>query len=111
MSQHYYSTFYQEKPILITMGWDRPLGYFFMTIEDEEKKSRGEEDYLIYSNLDEEEDRMAYQPSLHHYQGVLKKLGIDLPAYILDEVYDDALENIGNKTVWHNPRHFMSEFI
>lgn len=90
MSQHYYPTFYQGRPILITIGWDKPLGYFFMTIEDEEKRENGQEDYIIYSNLDEEKESMAYPTSLHHYQSILKKLDIYFPDYILHEVYDDA---------------------
>ena len=109
MSQHYYPTFYQERPILITIGWDRPLGYFFMTIEDEGKRGRGEEDYIIYSNLDEKKDIMAYPTSLHHYQSILKKLDIHFPAHTLHEVYSDALENVGNKTVWYSPHHLIRE--
>ncbi len=104
MSQHYYSTRMDETTILITLGWDRPLRYFFMTIENEEKRARGEEDYMIYSNLDQDN---AFPTWITSYQEVLKSMGIELPAYIFDEVIDDAFENVGSKVVWHNPRNWL----
>jgi len=49
MSQHYFETTYANRPVTVTLGWDRPLGHFFMFIE---KNDAAEDEVeILYSNL------------------------------------------------------------
>ncbi|HHF0534559.1 TPA: hypothetical protein ACPHXL_003520 [Vibrio alginolyticus] len=95
MSRHYFKTEYQGKAITILMGYDRPLGGFFMVIED----SGQEDDEYIYSNLNEE---IAHPKSLEPYCAKLEQLGIFVPAEMLMEIEADGDALMGNKDVYHS---------
>lgn len=95
MSQHFYNTNHNGKPISVLMGWDKPLQGFFMVIED--KTSKGDD--FIYSNLED--------PSLAQVGGLaqtiepfvnkLNELGIAVPIEMLECVEMDGIFNVGNK--------------
>ena len=52
MSQHYFSTTYQDRPITVLAGWDRPLSQHFMVIEhDDADDDTSDKDIYLYSNL------------------------------------------------------------
>ena len=95
MSRHYYKTQYQEKPIIVMMGYDRPFNGFFMVIE----QAHQEDDEYIFSNLF---DNNPYPNSLNSYKEVLSELGIFIPDEMFLEVEADAEAKMGNKDVYHS---------
>lgn len=54
------------QPVTVIAGWDRPLAYFFMVIEDADEN-------LLYSNLDEADPASL---TLGYFQRVLDRFGI-----------------------------------
>lgn len=94
MSQHFYETVNEDGEALrVTLGFDRPLGHFFMFVERE-----GEEE-PIYSNLHEDD---AFSLDLDHYKNVLRELHIDVPNSMFEQVICDEKLLVGNRYVWHN---------
>lgn len=95
MSQHYFETKHEEKPVTVVMGWDRRLQGFFMVIE----KANTEEDEYIYSNLSDEAlfSYMGLPPSLDYFLEVLQSFGLKVPQTMIDEVRADGINNVGNR--------------
>ncbi len=93
MSQHSYSLKHNGEETNIMMGWDKPLQYFFMIIEKE-----SDIDEPFWSNLNQLE---PYQKNLNFYLKILNELNIKLPPQMIEEVMEDQINNIGNKTVGH----------
>lgn len=99
MSQHMFNTCRlledekREEIISVTMGWDKPLQYFFMVID-------GDDEEPLWSNLDQPE---PFQKDLELYKEVLQKfnLKISVPQQMFDEVLADKEINAGNKLVSH----------
>lgn len=96
MSKHLFKTKYQNEPIIIHMGWDRPLQGFFMFIE--RPNCNLEEGRYLYSNLDNEE---SHPKRLSPFLEVLRGLGLVVPDPMIDEVLADKTINCGNKIVEH----------
>jgi hypothetical protein len=69
-------------------GWDRPLQYFFLVIE--------ERDRTIYSNLDEANPALSIEKVFE----VLSMFGMPVPATLREDLLDDRRGNAGN-TVHH----------
>ena len=40
MSQHYFSTKHHGEAITVLLGWDRPLGHYFMVVERDDPKPK-----------------------------------------------------------------------
>lgn len=95
MSRHYFKTEYQGKSVTVLMGYDRPLGGFFMVIED----AGQDDDEYIYSNLYEE---FTHPKSLEPYRAKLEQLGIFVPVEMLMEIEADGAALMGNKDVYHS---------
>lgn len=109
MSQHYFNTTYDGQPACIVLGWDRPIGHYFMFIErdtptstgqsramkDGEVSGRGE---IIYSNLDEAN---GFQLTLEHFKNKLQELKLSVPAQMFEQVEKDRLHNTGNRYAWY----------
>ena len=55
------------------LGWDRPIGHFFMVIE---RDAPGDEDDYLYSNLYEAE---PFSLTLNDFHHKLAELGIEVP--------------------------------
>lgn len=91
MSQHIFSSSQHGKPIDITLGWDRPLQYFFMTVEN------GVTGDILYSNLDDPATFGGVD--LEYYRGILSELGYSVPLKMLAEVAADRVTNAGNRFV------------
>lgn len=112
MSQHYFATTYQVRPITVLMGWDRPLGCFFLVIEfngDDQSVESGcadEEDGLLYSNLN---DRDAWRKPLSYYRDKLAQFGISVPESMFSESLRDEAFDVGNRHVWHEADGTFSE--
>ena len=91
MSQHFYST--QDAGgtgITIMMGYDRPLGHYFLVVERD-----GTED-PIYTNL---RDDGPFHKSLWYYRAKLDELGLAVPSAMYREIDRDQKNNIGNRRV------------
>jgi len=74
------------------MGWDRPLQGFFMVINKEGC------DEPFWLNLNYEP---SHPDTLQPFFDVLKKLNIQPPAEMIEEINQDARVNQGNKQVIH----------
>lgn len=97
MSQHYFNTLTQDgEPVSVLMGWDRPLGHFFLVVE----KDTDDDEYL-YSNLDD--PQALFNRPLSYYREKLAILGIDVPDSMFVEIERDKAMNTGNRYVWHRP--------
>ncbi|MCW5589670.1 MAG: hypothetical protein KIT27_08425 [Legionellales bacterium] len=94
MSQHLFKVFHNETPTYVLMGWDRPLQGFFMVIY-----KPLESDAPYYSNLDQEE---SHPNHIQPFLTVLKQHHIFVPQQMIDEIIEDANNNIGNKEVFHH---------
>lgn len=99
MSQHYFNTQHQGRPIRVLLGWDRPLQGFFMVIERMDAKD-DESDYL-YSNLTDEDLPVSQPQEIAPYLQRLEEFGIVIPQKMLPEVLSDREQNVGNKVVHH----------
>lgn len=97
MSRHTFIETNNDRKLEVTMGYDRPMDYYFMTIEDLKKQSKGPK--LIYSNLNE---KNAFQKDLELYKTVLIKHDIIVPNEMLEEVLLDGKVKAGNKMVVHH---------
>ena len=100
MSQHFYSTNFQGKQIMVLCGWDKPMQQYFLVIEYEELTDDiSDEDAYIYSNLF---DESAMQQELIYFQQKLDAFGIMLPKSMMDQVREDRLNNVGNRQCLHH---------
>ncbi len=106
MSQHYFEANHDGLPVTVTLGWDRPLRCFFMTIEkhldetDIEGKDQHESEGFVYSNLKESS---AFKNCLNYYKTKLDEFGISVPKSMFEQVETDSMFNVGNRYVWHQP--------
>lgn len=94
MSQHLFNTVYQDRPLQVMLGYDRPLGHVFMTLTYLDDGSS------LYSNLDQPN---AFDLSLDDYAAQLHHLGIGVPQSIFEETFLDAMFNEGNRFMTHLP--------
>ena len=96
MSQHYFSTSHEGGPVTVLLGWDRPLGHFFMVIE-KPPVEEGDSQYL-YSNLNE---KNAFNRDLAYYKSKLAEFGLSVPAAMFEQIEKDQSLNVGNRMVWY----------
>lgn len=92
MSQHHFSTTHENRPILIVLGWDRPLQGYFMTVERLDVDESSDEDRYLFSNLEWIE---SYPLALAPFLNELKKRSIGLPSEIREEVESDGSQDAG----------------
>ncbi|MGV8399252.1 hypothetical protein ACV33W_08520 [Pseudomonas aeruginosa] len=102
MSQHYFKTAHKGSPITVLLGWDRPMGHFFMVIQKPEELIDNammveDEDHL-YSNLHEVD---PFGKDLTYYRQVLHHFGISVPESMFIEVQRDFETNAGNRFATH----------
>ena len=90
MSQHLLQTQYQGEPVTVILGWDRPLGDYFLVIERE-----GADD-PIYTNLDQHD---AFGMSVEDLQAVLVDHQIVVPAVMFEQIQLDRAHRVGNRFV------------
>ena len=96
MSQHrFYGSDTNGTSVLVTMGYDRPLDYVFMTVE-------ARNGLMLYSNLaDPDADDCQ---NVRYFEGVLKEMNLAVPETMFLEVEKDQQNRAGNRTL----RHFLS---
>lgn len=95
MSRHSVETTHEGRPVVVTIGWDAPLGYFHAVIERLDVTD-DEEGPFVYSNL---EDTEPFPASLDVYRVRFRALGIEIPERMYAEAESDALRNVVNRTV------------
>lgn len=95
MSQHILNTTMGLDPVQVLIGYDRPLGHFFLVVT--RLHAAEDEDDLIYSNLDDPIAGLARD--LNRYRDILNDLGIVVPETMLTNVLQDAVDRAGNKIV------------
>lgn len=97
MSQHILSTTTSRgRKVTVTLGYDRPLNYVFCTVMD----TNG---WVIYSNLNDENAGTDLQ-DVEYFEPVLRKLGIDAPEAMFDQVRADQALRVGNRV-----EHYTAE--
>jgi hypothetical protein len=125
MSQHHFLTERAGSPVAVVLGFDRPLGHYYLVVQDLAPRQRasaplgvrndglddgededaGDDGYL-YSNLNEPD---AFELSLEHYKAVLARLGIKVPITMFQQVELDALHRVGNRSVTYEPSGTFTE--
>ncbi len=99
MSRHYFDTFHKGYPINVVLGWDRPMEYFFLVIEEQNTSADNPMTFdLLYSNLQESD---PFNHDLDYYREVLRHFQIDVPESMFIEVERDRERNTGNRVVKH----------
>lgn len=99
MSRHYFGTFHKGSPITVVLGWDRPMDYFFLVIEEETNSADNPMAFdLLYSNLQESD---PFNHDLDYYRGVLRHFQIGVPENMFIEVERDRERNTGNRVIKH----------
>lgn len=81
MSQHYFDTVYQDDPITVILGWDRPDQSYFLIVE-RRAPAPGQDDYLYLSPSGPDAPRLG----LDHFRAHLLALGIEVPASMFEQV-------------------------
>ncbi|MDR3481307.1 MAG: hypothetical protein P4L91_11425 [Burkholderiaceae bacterium] len=100
MSQHYFETVYQNRPIEVLMGWDKPAQGYYMVIEWSDEDD--DEQIYLYTHLDDEDLPDSYAKTIAPFLGRLAVLGITIPSGMLQAVLADGASNVGNRTEYHN---------
>jgi hypothetical protein len=100
MSQHYFETVFQNRPIEILMGWDKPSQGYYMVIEWSDEDD--DDEIYLYTHLTDEDLPDPYPKTLKPFIGHLAALGIMVPSSMLEGVLADGTSNIGNRTEYHN---------
>ena len=101
MSQHSFNTILQGRPVVVVVGYDRPLRGFFCFVEKCEADDDGDE--FVYSNLNDLKLASCYglSKSLDYFKCVLQELGLQVPASMFEQSELDMLGNVGNRCVSH----------
>lgn len=96
MSRHTFNTLHAGRRLSIVMGYDRPLGYVFMTVENLD--ATDDEDAYLYSNLDQPDPDSL---TLDDFRSALQQLGIAVPESLFIETAADRQANVGNRSMAH----------
>ena len=92
MSQHYFETTYLNRPVRVTLGWDRAVQHYYLTVEYLDA------DRYVYSNLQE---RKPFAFDLDDYRSKLETLGIAVPQSMFAQAQKDRAANAANRYVYH----------
>jgi hypothetical protein len=109
MSQHYFNTTFDGEPVTVILGWDRPLGHFFLLFERSAPAGQldGPEPEVVYSNLEEPD---PFHKDLAFYRENLNQLGIRVPESMFREVPLDQASGVdGNRMCWHESNGLFKE--
>lgn len=112
MSQHLFDSVYNDRPIRVMMGFDRPLNGFFMNIQYVESPPNPQSgEASVDPALDDEESEpdegfiydslVGSGDDLSDYRSALQSLGIVVPESIFREVQKDADNSTGNRVTRH----------
>lgn len=101
MSAHYFDTVHADHPVRVTLGYDRPLDYFHLTIA-RTSGSMSDEDHFVYCNLLDPELPRGDCVDLEYYRDKLRELGITIPESMFHETELDAINRVGNRAIRHH---------
>lgn len=93
MSRHILKTTYNNRPVEVTAGWDRPLQGFFLTVLYLDTPDTVEYEYA-YNNLDTTD---PWPRTFDRFADTLHTMGIALPPAMIDDIRADGRANMGNK--------------
>lgn len=104
MSRHIFHTTHGGEEIEVAMGWDRPMGHFYLTVERLPAKGSqiADEESFLYSNLQDPQLPRGGSPSLQYFRNKLKELGIVVPQSLFSEAQRDADNQVVNRQVIHD---------
>ena len=102
MSQHSFNTTLQGRPVVVVVGYDRPLRGFFCFVEKCDAAADDGNEF-VYSNLNDLKLASCYglSKSLDYFKGVLQELSLQVPASMFEQSELDMLGNVGNRCVSH----------
>jgi hypothetical protein len=100
MSQHHVRSDYNNRPVLVVAGWDRPLQYAFMSVNYIERSDDEEE--FIYNNLNDPEALTDIQDPTFFVE-LLSKLRIAVPFVLWEEIYMESALGGSNRVVHYKP--------
>jgi hypothetical protein len=103
MSRHHLRTALGGTPVLVVMGYDRPLDEFFVQLWPNEPGS--DVDEPLYSSLDEP---AADWRDIASVVRKLAELGMQVPRSMIDAVAADGAQRAGNRIVEHAPEGGMT---
>ncbi|CAM2158233.1 conserved protein of unknown function (plasmid) [Pararobbsia alpina] len=92
MSQRILKASYQNRPIEVLIGWDRPFGCYFMVISY--AGAPGAAEPHLYSNLDD--PNTEWHASFAYFAKVAARFQITLPPAMLAALEVDKPLNRGN---------------
>lgn len=98
MSQHICNTTYQQRPVRVTIGYDRPLNYIHMIVMRTDASE--DEDDFVYNNLDDDDAGTDCQ-DVDYFRRILESLAIVVPESMFAETLRDQTARIGNRVVTH----------
>ncbi|MFH6821921.1 hypothetical protein ACHRB9_19465, partial [Acinetobacter baumannii] len=87
---------YNGAPVVVSIGYDRPLDYVFLTVW-----SAGDEDAVYYSNLDDEYAGIDCD-DVDYYRRILAEMHIEVPISMFEETLRDQAMCVGNRVVEHS---------
>jgi len=101
MSQHSFNTTLEGRPVIVVVGYDRPLRGFFCFVEKCDADDDGDE--FVYSTLNDLKLASCYglSKSLDYFKGVLHELGLRVPTSMFEQSELDMLGNVGIRCVSH----------
>lgn len=98
MSQHLYDTAYKNRPIHLTMGWDRRLQELFFNVQELDPSDEDDVDDLPITDIS-----VGRDVTIADCYRSLKQLGLQVPATFFQGVAKDARTNVGNRIVAYQP--------
>lgn len=96
MSRHHLRTARDAGPVLVVMGYDRPLNEFFLQLWDDGPEAEADEP--AYSSLDEP---AADWRDIATVVQRLEELDVAVPRSMIDAVVADSVHRAGNRIVEH----------
>jgi hypothetical protein len=103
MSRHHVRTAMGGAPVLVAIGYDRPLDEFFVQLWPDEPGANADEP--LYSSLDEP---AADWRDIATVARKLADLGVQVPHSMIDAVAADGVQRAGNRIVEHAPEGGMT---
>ena len=99
MSRHSASARYQERNVVVVVGFDRPLNTLFLQVLDEDGACSSLDESIHYSSL--QEPQLDWT-DINVVAAKLAELGIEVPDSLLEAAYLDQLFQVGNLVVRHH---------
>lgn len=96
MSRHHLHTIRGASPLLVVMGYDRPLNEFFLQLWEDGREA--DADAPAYSSLDEP---AADWRDIATVVRRLAELDVPVPHSMIDAVVADGVQRAGNRIVEH----------